>query len=237
MMDHGILQELVPAYALGAIDKDERRQVEAHLRSCSACRALLADYQAMSDDLLYATPMTTAPLYLRSQLRRQVTPTGRPQGLGAWLAHLRAAPALGLAVLAVLLLAITNVYWIGRVTQAEQQAGVVARLIQTPGITLEISNAVPQGYGVVYLDRAGRTALLCVYDLPSLPAGKTYQVWLIRDGQRESGGLFQVSADGYGALLITAPRPLRDYNGLGVTIEPAGGSPGPTTPRVIGGNL
>jgi RNA polymerase sigma-70 factor (ECF subfamily) len=47
----------------------------------------------------------------------------------------------------------------------------------------------------------------------------------------------KVAGDGYGILLIRSPRLLREYDALGITVEPAGGSPGPTTPRVLGTEL
>ena len=56
-------------------------------------------------------------------------------------------------------------------------------------------------------------------------------------GQRTSGGVFSVYDEGYGVLKIDAPEPLISYQNVGITIEPAGGSPGPTGERVLGGDL
>jgi anti-sigma-K factor RskA len=33
---------------------------------------------------------------------------------------------------------------------------------------------------------------------------------------------------------VVAPQPLDTYSALGITIEPAGGSPAPTGPKVLG---
>jgi anti-sigma-K factor RskA len=76
-----------------------------------------------------------------------------------------------------------------------------------------------------------------VNNMPALPADRVYQLWLVADGQRISGGTFRVDADGRGALLVQPPQPWSAYQRLGVTTEPTGGSPGPTSPRVIGGTL
>ncbi len=85
--------------------------------------------------------------------------------------------------------------------------------------------------------RDGSAAIFVVYGLPQLPAGQLYQLWLIHDGQRDSGGLFAVDDEGYAVLLIHAPRQLGQYQGLGVTNEPASGSPAPTGTRVLTGKL
>ena len=91
--------------------------------------------------------------------------------------------------------------------------------------------------GVVYVWPGSNVALLCVYAMPQLEQGKTYQAWLVQDGKRTSAGTFNVNRDGYGVLLINSGKPVSEYQQLGITVEPAGGSPAPTTPRVIGGNL
>jgi anti-sigma-K factor RskA len=80
-------------------------------------------------------------------------------------------------------------------------------------------------------------ALLCVYSMPKLEAGKTYQAWLVEDDRRASAGTFDVNNDGYGVLLINAEKPVSEYQQLGITVEPAGGSLAPTTPRVLGAGL
>ena len=73
--------------------------------------------------------------------------------------------------------------------------------------------------------------------LPPLDATHQYQLWLIRDGQRTSGGVFHSYASGYGVLWIHAEQPLVSFDGFGVTVEPSGGSPDPTGDKIMGGNL
>ena len=75
------------------------------------------------------------------------------------------------------------------------------------------------------------------WPMPELEPGKTYQAWLVQDGQRVSAGTFGVNRDGYGVLIINSGKPVTEYQQLGITVEPAGGSPAPTTPRVMGGEL
>ena len=79
---------------------------------------------------------------------------------------------------------------------------------------------------------------LVVEDLPALDANHQYQLWLIdRDGQRTSGAVFSVDAEGYGTTMVTSPLPLTSYVAFGVTAEPIGGSPGPTGQKVLGGTF
>jgi anti-sigma-K factor RskA len=179
------------------------------------------------------------------RMRARLAPA-RPQResgtLGAWWARLRSAPALsGLALAAVALLVLSNVYWFGRVNGLERRAAAgesaLAGLANATAIELRAEALAPGAQGVVYKSTDGQTAVLCVYGMPALPAGKAYQLWLTNNGGRESGGLFTVSDYGFGLLIVRPGRALREYSGLGVTVEPAGGSAGPTSPRVIGGSL
>jgi len=237
-MNHEAIEELIPAYALGATEPDESAQVEAHLRTCARCRALLADYQLLSDQLLYTVPYTPAPRHLQADLRRRLaTPAStRPRLRLPWLR----VPAFALVLAAVLLL-ISNAYWWSRVTQLENQLTLQATaipLIATGQRARLVGDApAPQAWGELHFQPQAQVALLQVHQLPPLPPGKVYQLWLIQNGQRDSGGLFRVDERGEGILLVTSPKPLREYDAVGVTVEPEGGSPGPTSPRVIGGNL
>lgn len=240
-MDHESIESLIPAYALGATDPDERQAVQMHLPSCAACRALLAEHRALGDDLLYAVPAMAAPAELTERMRRRLAPARREEKPEPWWARLRFrsfAPALGAIVL---LLVISNLYWVRRVSRLEQQAAgqtaSLAGLAGAPAIPLRAEGSGGWSQGVVYAPTDGQVALLCVYGMPALPSDKTYQLWLIKDGKRDSGGLFRVTQDGFGLLVVRPDLPLSEYSGLGVTVEPAGGSPAPTSPRVLGASL
>jgi anti-sigma-K factor RskA len=241
MMDHESIEGLIPAYALGAADPDESRAVEAHLRACVTCRDLLAEYRDLSGDLLFAAPPIAAPAGLTERMRERLTPVRHDAAPRAWRTRLRGALLIPALAAAVLLLLITNAYWFGRTNrldrQVTEQASLVASLANAPTIPLSADASAPYAQGVVYPSTDGRAALLCVYGMPALSPGKAYQLWLIKDGARESGGVFQVSDNGFGFLMVKPAQPLMDYSSVGITIEPTGGSPAPTSPRVLGGNL
>jgi hypothetical protein len=152
-------------------------------------------------------------------------------------------PAYVLGTIALALLVLTNLYWAGRVGNLEQRAKEFEALAQAPGVALTAANTSPDDYmvgnpdGVVYVQPGSQVALLCVYALPQLDSGRTYQAWLVRDGERASAGTFNVNEKGYGVLLIEAGEAVSAYQQVGITVEPAGGSLEPTTPRIMGGTL
>src|SRR5262245_10988112 len=116
-MDRNILLDLIPAYALGALDPDERAEVEAHLASDPEAQRLLAEYQEVADLLLLTVPARQAPATLADDLRRRlktdaglnaaptpmVVASGRRILRPAWLIPLAAAAALLILALGLLL--------------------------------------------------------------------------------------------------------------------------------------
>jgi hypothetical protein len=85
---------------------------------------------------------------------------------------------------------------------------------------------------------AKRGMVLVADKLPALAAGKIYQLWIVTKKAPVSIGTFEVAADGSvtGAMPITAEASL-DPVAVAVTIEPAGGVPAPTGPKVLVGLL
>lgn len=80
-------------------------------------------------------------------------------------------------------------------------------------------------------------AVLIVSGLEPLPPERDYQLWFLREGQPRGSAVFDVQANGEGQILIRAPRQLGHYDLAAITPEPAGGSPGPTGPIMIAGQL
>lgn len=229
--------EALPAYALGCLDADEANQVAEHLAVCPLCRAELASYQAVADRLVLAACDADPPAALKGQLLGliQAPPELRPSWWQRLADLFRAAPvAWGAAALALIaLLVVSNLVW-------WQQASRREPLVTSGGmqvVTMVATDAAPGAVGTLVISEDGEYGTLVVDRLPALDAGHQYQLWLIRDEERTSGGVFSVNDEGYGALPISSPAPLSSYPAFGITIEPAGGSSGPTGDKVLGGDL
>ena len=104
-------------------------------------------------------------------------------------------------------------------------------------VTLSGTETAPQASGTVIMSVDGDHGALVVDGLAVLDADHQYQLWLIKDGQRTSGGVFSVDDEGYAVLWVSAPASLSSFDAVGVTVEPAGGSPSPTGEKVLGGTL
>lgn len=233
--------DLLAAYALDCLDVDEKIQVDAHISECQQCRAELQTYQDIVEVLPLAMQENTPPSGLKGQILRSARQSQtRPvaQTRASWWEQLagylrQTAPAWGLASLVlILLLGVNNLFLWQRVNQIESHS-------QAPfmSVTMTGTEASPDASGLLVISRDGEHGTLIVDGLAALDPTSQYQLWLIRDGQRTNGGVFSVDQEGYGSLWISSPRPLASYASFGITVEPAGGSPGPTGEKVLGGDL
>jgi len=223
------VDDMLPALVLGCLEPRERARVSRHLESCAACRSRLAGYEELVASLSLAAPRAEPPRALRRRILQQAV-RGASRARGWPLPRL--AWTLAAAALLVLSLGFNLVLW-QRVTRLE----TVSAMLPGQIAVLAATEAAAGARGLLLFGSEVNEATLVVEDLPPLDSGRQYQLWLIREGQRTSGGVFSVTPQGYGCLLILSPLPLESYQGLGITVEPAGGSPGPTGQRVLGGSL
>jgi len=76
-MTHTLFEESVAAYALGALDADERRAFEAHLATCPKCAAELAELRRVTTGLAMSVERVAPPADLKA--RTIARATGQPQ--------------------------------------------------------------------------------------------------------------------------------------------------------------
>jgi anti-sigma-K factor RskA len=117
-----------------------------------------------------------------------------------------------------------------------QNAGSPPVEFGLPVVELSHTEHAPQGRALLVMSRDSRKGTLVVDGLPALGEEQQYQLWLIKGEDRTSGGVFAVGQDGYGYLRVSSPEAMFNFDSFGVTIEPAGGSPLPTGPKVLAGS-
>jgi anti-sigma-K factor RskA len=234
--------DLLPAFALGCLDEDEARLVTAHLAVCPVCSAELRSYQAVSEALPLAVPMAEPPPALKQRLMAQIQQasaiSSEPQP-GWWQRFnqglRRTLPVWGLASLVlIIVLLVSNLLLLQRVNRL---SAVTPQPVALQTVTLQHTEAAPDATGMLVLSNNGNFGTLVVDHLPPLAKDQQYQLWMIQDGERTSGGVFSVNREGYGSLWIRSPKRLADFSAFGITVEPTGGSPGPTGAKVLGGTL
>jgi anti-sigma-K factor RskA len=137
-----------------------------------------------------------------------------------------------ISITLVVLLVVSNILLWRQVSDLNQMQRHGYSAVGLSGTT-----TAPDATGMVVYTQNGLSGFLVVNNLASLPDSKQYQLWLIKGTDRVSGGVFSVAPDGYHVMEIESPELLTSYDGFGITIEPAGGSSGPTGSKVLGGNF
>ncbi len=258
-------EELLPAHAIGALDGEDLRSLEAHLPGCPRCQDLLREWQRESEALALSASAVEPSATTRARLLREIDrrpqaaprpPRARPRLAGAgWWA---AAAAVAFAVWAgaeqrglrqqIAHLQAENAAVNARLDEVsgalDATRGELARLrlasqiLTTPDLRPVVLAGLPEAPAAIghsFVNPGEHRALFKAYRLPQAPAGKTYQLWFIADGQPVSGGVFNVDAQGYGQLVVDGVAPLDHIQAWAVTVEPAGGVPQPTGAMVLKG--
>ncbi|HET6443215.1 MAG TPA: anti-sigma factor [candidate division Zixibacteria bacterium] len=240
--------EIIPAYALGSLDVGETEVASRHLAVCETCRAELVAYEEVVDALpLAASEFEPSPV-LKERLMQRVSsasasdkggvePVASPESGSSWWQ--RVAEALRIlingpswrpvALVFAVVLVVSNVLIWQQTNKPDPNSW---RRIGLTGTVV-----APDATGIIYISADGRNGTLIVDRLPQLGSENEYQLWLIEDGERSSGAIFSVDEDGYRGIQIESVEPLENFDSFGITIEPAGGSPGPTGERVLGYDL
>jgi hypothetical protein len=220
--------DLLGAYALDAVEVDEREAIERHLRECPRCRAEVADHRMVASFLASGGGRAPDGLWDRIAGSLEEPPPELRLAPVVPLAGRRSASArLGAAVAAVAaaviaLLGIQVVHQGNQIDHLAQQ--------QRPGVDLLAAAtraladpdarraALRSTDGKLSADAAVRpdgTGFLVVHRLPALPSGRTYQLWAIAGGQKISAGVlgrqpqvvaFRYAFPGVAAFAVTDER-------------------------------
>ena len=124
------------------------------------------------------------------------------------------------------------------IAQSNSLEQINAKLNQTTPagavtISLQGTDVQPDAHGQLIADPNSQSAVLVIAGLGQLEPGKTYQVWLIDGGGPKSAGLLTIDENGQGVLVVTSELTIAEFNALGISVEPDGGSSLPTGEIVV----
>ncbi|MEU3480001.1 anti-sigma factor [Streptomyces sp. NPDC033753] len=235
---------LTGAYALDALDPEERGAVRLHLAGCASCALEVEEFSETLARLGLAVAVTpTATLRAGvmeriATVRQEPPPTIRPvralrgrRGLQRW-AHWALAACLAGAVG----LGGVAAWQYERAGQARQETDraraandAVAVVLAAPDARVSTSRLGGGAVGTVVVSASLDRAVFAAAGMAPPPDGKVYQLWYDDGGTMRSAGLMDPGATAEATLLNG---PVDGATGMGVTLEPAGGSPRPTSDPV-----
>jgi hypothetical protein len=234
-LTHGEAVGFLGAYALDALDDDERAPVERHVRDCAACQSEISEHREVV--ALLAPPSTRAPDGLWDKIASSLEETPPPLRMPPPLVvpiergPRRAGPhrRIAAAVAAVAAVAVIGVLGV-KVADDDRRARDPAS--RAPGSELDrtvraaLSDPSAQRIELVSADQRLRadtvlrpdgTGYLVSSNLPELGRGRTYQLWALVGGDKISVGVLGVRPGPTGFKAAT------DAWGFAITDEVAGG--------------
>ncbi|MEU4271876.1 anti-sigma factor [Streptomyces sp. NPDC026092] len=237
---------LTGAYVLDALDSDaERQAVERHLDHCPSCAHEVDELAETAARLGQAVAETVGPTLRAAVLRRITTVRQEPPYTTAFDGGAVAAgrgrsrrgfPRWALAASLAGTVALGGFATAWQYDRAEEaaraareataEAESVAAVLAAPDARLTTARLAGGAVGtVVYAPSADRAAF-AASALPRPPAGSVYQLWYADGDVMRPAGL--LPADTTTSTTLLAGR-VNEASAIGITLEPAGGSPRPTT--------
>jgi anti-sigma-K factor RskA len=253
-LSHQELDDLLGAYALDAVDGDEREQVEQYIRRSPRARAVVAEYRQTAAFLAHTGDEAPPQLWERIEeglaesppqlaTPEKVAPlTRRRSGFRALPARrIAAAVAAAAALLVVGVLAV-------KVVQQDDRISDLARDADRRGVltAAEAASSDPNATKIRLSSPDGALAARVVYlpdgkgylvpsNLRRLPTELTYQLWA-RVGERQSPRAISASVLGPDPE-VTAFRVRGPVLGFAITAEQAPGGVSPGNAAVAEGTV
>ncbi|MBI1875126.1 MAG: anti-sigma factor [Acidobacteria bacterium] len=256
MNDPDDLHELTGLYALGALRGEEHARFEAHLEVCERCRAEVRSFSPVVESLSRAGAVVEPPLALRARVvpgggNRAVVRDLRPSPTLAWLAAAASVVlTIGVGWYAAQLHARIDDLE-ARLAAANFRAGAAERqtadarqaadraqdmlgVLSAPDmarVDLKGQGAAAAAAGRAFWSRS-RGLVFTATNLPALPAGKVYQLWVVTPTAPVSAGLLHPDDQGR-VTTVAQTDPAISPVAMAVTLEPEGGVPSPTGDKYL----
>ncbi|WP_432171128.1 anti-sigma factor [Streptomyces sp. 1222.5] len=237
------LHGLTGAYALHALPDDERATFERHLTTCESCQQEVAEFTATAARLALASTVSTRPVMRERVLDRITHVRQVPPGIAPVERVRRRLArggtltrwALAASVAAAAAFGGTAVWQYERAQDAQDQAAQARRHVEDLASVLAAPDAksrstqVAGGTGTLVVSADRDRAVFVASKTAAPPRGKVYQLWFADGGKMRSAGLMDPDRSSQAVLMQGA---VDGASGVGITVEPAGGSKQPTSTPV-----
>ena len=238
-MDQERFEDLKDAYVLGALPEEERLEFEQYLVAHPDLQEEVEALGAVAGLLAFSPQEQEPP----PELRRRIMATVEAESVHphtsrrSWLAGLwDAAGIRDLALAAAAMLVIGLFSWSmllqGEVRDLQGRVQSLQSQPQGPQMIALGGVGTKQGARAELVTLEGDRAVLVAENMPPVPEGKTYQIWVIKGDTPQPSGLFEPKGDSIAAVV---ENPVEGADAVAVTVEPKGGSKKPTTdPMLVG---
>ena len=252
MSVHEQFAEDLALYALGCLEGSEKTSLETHLAECDSCRRELEQLRGDAALLALTTVGPVPPPRVKSRLMQQLAHEPGLQttrSRTAWWATFGWLTAAAMIVIVVFVLSqnqrlrddtarlsANSEQLKSQLDQAQRIAETLTAADAVHVSVLPVNYKAPPPEGKAIYSRQRNGLIFMANNLPSLPAQKAYELWLIpANGAPIPAGVFKPDPKG-AAVVVNPPLPPGvEAKAFAITIEPEQGSATPTMPIVMMG--
>jgi anti-sigma-K factor RskA len=233
---------LTGAYVANALSDDERRFFERHLDACPTCAAEVTSLLTVATRLAASSEVEPPP-GMKSAVMAQIDqtpqergnrPSGRPRRTHARSMGVVQRTLLPVAAVFALIALVSAVMAANLSTRVDELEIAAQRMTETMNAEdaqfIQMDGPGGSRVRIVMSPQLG-TAVFMVAGMEPAPHEHTYELWLHGDGQPLPAGVFDVDADGSATHLVAAD--MSSVQAIGVTVEPLGGSPVPSSDPIM----
>jgi anti-sigma-K factor RskA len=247
---------LAGAYALDALTGTDRAHFEQHLARCEQCSREISGLWEATARLAAAAaieppPGLTARALAAAGQTRQLSPltrqtparhaamTGLAGAAGAraavplrrpWMPRLALAAAAACLVAAAIagVAAHTAAHQLG---EQQLRGHAIAAVLAAPDATMLTARITTGGTAAIVMSHRDRSLVFTAAGLRPLRSSQCYELWLMGPAGDKPAGMLPGPRHGMTGPVIASGLQPGDH--LGLTIEPAGGSPHPTSAMIM----
>ena len=217
--------DLLAAYALDALDDNERERFERHLEECEECSEQLALLREPVAALACAVEGPAPPEALRGRIIEGARAEPRAAVIRMRRRNWPLAAVAGVAAAAACL-AIGLGLWANSLSNSLDRERSIKSAYEEILRTGATAKPLIGADGSLLVADDGRAALV-VCGLADAPSAKTYEAWVITGKTPQAAGLFR-GGNGCSPVVLSERVPNRAT--VAVTLEEAGGATSPTLP-------
>jgi anti-sigma-K factor RskA len=249
---------LAPAYALGALDPDDRRAFEEHLSTCAACTAEVRSMSRVTGALGQTVTLVSPRPELRNRVLSAVGASGAGRQQAVVVPHKRDVPAPPVWLAYAAVLALAAALGVFAMTQRSRMQDLEARLAEafsTIRLSQEELKNAQASFGeaqakvevftapdLVRIDLKGDAAIApqavgramwsrrrgMVFSATNLPPAPEGRVYQVWVLTSSTNPISAGLLNTDGSGMFMTPADIPPPTAVAVSIEPAGGVPQPT---------
>lgn len=238
-------------YIINELTNQDKKQFEDHLLKCAKCQQDMKSIQETWQMLSYDVEETEVPESLKSEVMDFIFAENeilkneeqieieeksfKERILAVFKKHFS---PLSTALTAILIISLIGLYWNtfqlkDTIKSLENKAADPTQILTT--YSLKGQSLAASATGSAYLLKEGTetSLVIALNNMPITKNNEVYQVWLLKNGNRQNAGTLIPDQNGSGLITYRLP-PEYSFEDIGITLEPNPFNTQPQGQKVLG---